>query len=229
MIGIYKDRRALGGEISLPKISAPTSPRFEILSSILSSYKPGIIQGQKFSKDQTLAIKTNESQRRFSYSVLEQQKEVEQNNFNVTHHTQTDDEELGNIDKTPFASYTKTRIEKTPLNTRQPSSIQSNMNKNQHQEIKKHKPRGITIGNDTSSLKSLSNIQMIGHWESGSPTSAISQQMKRMTSNDVQLMENLRQMELQQQSIAHSKPQNHVIISRTPTMIVPKSLHAIKQ
>jgi hypothetical protein len=45
MIGIYKDRKALGGEISLPKISASSSPRYEILSSILSSYKPGMIQG----------------------------------------------------------------------------------------------------------------------------------------------------------------------------------------
>ncbi len=74
MIGIYKDRRALGGEISLPKISAPTSPRYEILSSILSSYKPGMIQGQKVLKEPSAAnmMKNNESQRRFSHSAIDQ-------------------------------------------------------------------------------------------------------------------------------------------------------------
>lgn len=103
MIGLYKDRRALGGEVSLPKISAPTSPRYEILSSILSLYKPGMVQGQKVLKEPSTgtAIKTNESQRRFSYSAIDQNKEFENNLFNVTHYTQTDDEELGTV-KTPF-------------------------------------------------------------------------------------------------------------------------------
>ena len=71
MIGIYKDRKALGGEFSLPKISAPTSPRFEILSSILSSYKPGMIHGQKVIKETSSIMKNNESQRRFSNSAID--------------------------------------------------------------------------------------------------------------------------------------------------------------
>jgi hypothetical protein len=32
-------------------------------------------------------MKNNESQRRFSHSVLDQEKEVENNPFNVTHYT----------------------------------------------------------------------------------------------------------------------------------------------
>lgn len=102
MIGIYKDRKALGGEISLPKISASSSPRYEILSSILSSYKPGMIQGQKVFKDSSIAggIKNNESHRRFSHSAIDQEKDVENNPFSVTQYTQTDDEEKGN--RIPF-------------------------------------------------------------------------------------------------------------------------------
>lgn len=87
----------------MPKISAPSSPRYEILSSILSSYKPGMIQGQRVLKEPSTAaaIKTNESQRRFSHSAIDQNKEVEKNPFNVTNFTQTDDEEKGTV-KTPF-------------------------------------------------------------------------------------------------------------------------------
>ena len=57
---------------------------------------------------------------------------------------------------------------------------------------------------------------------------AVDPHLRRLTSNEIQIMENLRQMELQYLSNPVKTNSNHIIVSRSPTMIIPKSLYSIK-
>ena len=68
--------------------------------------------------------------------------------------------------------------------------------------------------------------QKLAGWANAFGDSSPGSHMKRLTSNELQIMENLRQLE-NQSALLHSKNAS-IIISRSPAMVVPKSLYTIK-